>query len=149
MLRYRRTKHTVFMLSLFMLAAVVLSACGQTSPTPSEGEGVKGGGGSYRDITPAQLASMRENKDFLLVNVHIPYGGELPDTDLFVPFNEIEQNLSRFPANKEAQIVVYCRSGPMSAAAAGTLVSLGFTNVWDLDGGMRQWESQGYELIHK
>jgi len=142
-------RHTIFLLSLFMLAAVVLLACGQISPTPSDVQEVKVDEGSYWDITPTQLESMLENKDFLFVNVHIPYGGEIAGTDLFVPYNEIEQNLSSFPENKEAKIVVYCRSGPMSTAAASTLVGLRFTNVLNLAGGMREWESQGYELIHK
>ncbi len=43
--------------------------------------------------------------------------------------------------------MLYCRSGPMGATAARTLVGLGFTNVWNLDGGMVAWERQGYELI--
>ena len=101
------------------------------------------------DITPEQLRSMLENEDFLLVNVHIPYEGELPDTDLFIPYNEIEQNLSQLPADKESKIVLYCRSGPMSATAARTLVGLGFNNIWNLDGGFAKWEREGYELIQK
>jgi len=92
---------------------------------------------------------MLDNKDFLLVNVHIPYEGEIPQTDLFVPYNEVEQNLSQFPRDKGAKIVLYCRSGSMSAIAAKNLVKLSFSNVWNLDGGMVEWERQGYELIHK
>ena len=90
-------------------------------------------GGSYIDITPEQLHLMLETRDFLLVNVHIP----------------IEENLSQFPQDKGANIVLYCRSGSMSAIAASTLLKLGFSNVWNLDGGMVEWERQGYELIHK
>jgi rhodanese-related sulfurtransferase len=37
----------------------------------------------------------------------------------------------------------------MSAIAARTLVKSGYTNVWNLDGGMIEWERQGYELIRK
>lgn len=142
-------KRVILLLCLLMLAIALLVACGKTSPIPAEGREVKVDGGSYWDITPAQLKSMLENKDFPLVNVHIPYGGELPDTDLFIAYNEIEQNLSRFPKDTGAKIVLYCRSGSMSATAAKTLVSLGFTNVWNLDGGMMVWERQGYELIRK
>lgn len=136
-------------LGLLTLAIVVFTACGQTSPAPVQGREVQVVGGSYRSITPEQLKSMLGNKDFLLVNVHIPYDGEIRGTDLFVPYNQIEQNLSQFPKERGAKIVVYCRSGYMSAIAARALVGMGFTNVWDVDGGMTQWEKRGYELINK
>ncbi|MEE9230471.1 MAG: hypothetical protein V3U86_07170, partial [Acidobacteriota bacterium] len=37
---------------------------------------------AYVDVSPQDLSSMLERKDFLLVNVHIPYAGEIGDTDL-------------------------------------------------------------------
>ena len=147
--RFGKMKRAILLLSILMLAAVVLPACGKASPIPMQGREVKVDGGSYWDITPVQLKSMLENKDFLLVNVHIPYEGEIQDTDLFVPYNEIEQNLSQFPKDKGAKIIIYCRSGSMSAIAARTLVKLGFTNVWNLEGGVVEWEKQSYELIHE
>ncbi len=138
------------MISAIMLLNVILVACGSTVPAQTaEPQPVQVNGGSYWNITPAQLNSILERKDFLLVNVHIPYAGELPQTDLFVPYNEIEENLSKLPEDTGAKIILYCRSGPMSAAAARELVKLGFTNVSDLTGGMSAWEKQGYELIRK
>jgi len=133
-----------------ILLAVILIACGNRILVQKAGpQQVQVNGGSYWDITPAQLNSMLEHKDFLLVNVHIPYEGEIPQTDLFVPYNEIEENLSKFPKDMDAKIVLYCRSGSMSAIAARELVKLGFTNVSNLAGGMVEWEKQGYELIGK
>lgn len=145
-----------------MLAAVVLPACGRASPVPTERQEVKSGeraslipaeaqevkvdGGSYWNVSPAQLKSMLKNKDFLLIHVHHKCEEEIPDTAFFVRNDEIEKNLSRFPEDKRTQIVAYCYTGSDSAPAARTLVSLGFTSVFNLDGGLAEWEKQGYEL---
>ena len=142
-------KRISFLFAVLLIAAITFSACAGNSSTPVAGKEVQVNGGYYVDISPAQLNSMLEIKDFTLVNVHIPYEGEISQTDLFVPYNQIEENLSQLPQDKGAKIVLYCRSGSMSAIAARTLVKLGFNNVWNLDGGMVEWEKQGYELIHK
>lgn len=102
----------------------------------------------YERVGPDELAAMLEDKDFVLVNTHVPYQGELPKTDLFIPFDEIGSHLDGLPG-KAAKIVVYCRSGPMSTTAARELVSLGYTNVYELYGGMNAWETAGYELIER
>jgi len=78
---------------------------------------------------------------------HIPFEGQIEGTDLFIPYNEVSQRLSELPAARDAKIVIYCRSGSMSAIAAETLVGLGYTNVWNLDGGMIAWDEAGYPLL--
>jgi rhodanese-related sulfurtransferase len=40
-------------------------------------------------------------------------------------------------------VLVYCRSGRRSAAAASALAKLGFTEIRDLDGGIVAWEKAG------
>jgi rhodanese-related sulfurtransferase len=90
---------------------------------------------------------MLGEKDFFFVNVHIPYEGELPQTDAFIPFDQVAPLLEEFPNNKDSKIVLYCRSGSMSAIAARELIMQGYTNVYNLDGGFRAWNSAGYEFI--
>lgn len=103
-------------------------------------------GGSYTNITPQQLAEMLKQKDFFFVNVHIPYEGEIEPTDAQIPYDQTAQLLSKYPIDKSAKIVLYCRSGRMSAMAAKELVKAGYTNVWNLDGGMVAWQVQGLPL---
>jgi rhodanese-related sulfurtransferase len=107
------------------------------------------GGGSYTDVSAAGLSAMLANKDFPLINVHIPYEGEIEGTDQFIAYDEIEQNLDKLPAEKDARIVLYCRSDNMSNTAARALVTLGYTDIWNLDGGMIAWEQAGYPLLDK
>jgi len=150
------TRTRVIVLALLAVSVLVIAACGTGGEATAPPTGANAvatqvvpveGGGSYVDVNAAGLASMLEGKDFPLINVHVPYEGEIEGTDLLVPYDEIELNLDRLPADKGAKLVVYCRSGGMSAIAARTLLNLGYTDVWNLDGGMIAWTEAGYPLV--
>lgn len=106
------------------------------------------GGGAYTDVSASGLADMLRGKTFPLINVHIPYEGEIERTDLVIPFDQITAEAGKLPADKSAKIVLYCRSGAMSATAASALARAGYTNVWNLEGGMIAWTEAGYRLVH-
>ncbi len=139
--------------SLIVTAALLLAACGSPAPAveatslEEAGRQVETNGGVYKDITVNELKGLQQSSnDFLLVNTHIPFEGDLPGTDLSIPYDEIAQNLDQLPADKDAPIVLYCRSDRMSTIAAETLVGLGYTNDYNVDGGMIAWEQAGYDL---
>jgi rhodanese-related sulfurtransferase len=127
---------------LLLAIAVAVSAC---QPAPA-GEGVSPSG--YYEMDVQQLHAELQDKDFVFVNVHIPFEGDIAGTDVSIPFDEITQpeNLALLPADKDAKIVLYCRSGRMSAIAAKEMAALGYTNIWDVPGGFVEWEAAGYEL---
>ena len=110
---------------------------------------VQGIGGRWTNVTPDQLAGMMTHKDFALVNVKTPYIGEIDGTDLYIPYDQLNVRASALPSNKGARILVYCRSGAESAQAAQTLLDLGYTNVWNLDGGMNSWQASGRQIVQK
>jgi len=147
-------KRLIYLLVLLGLIAL-LSACGGGSSQNADavkqgevaGEKVKVTGGAYTDVDVAELQSMLANKDFTFVNVHIPFEGDIANTDVSIPYDQIEQNLSLLPPEKDAKIVLYCRSDRMSNIAAETLVGLGYTNVYNLKGGMVAWERAGLPLV--
>ncbi len=131
------------MLIFVVLTGILLASCQSKSVT---GETVEVTGGSYQNVTPDGLNTMLKDKDFIFINVHIPFAGNIAGTDLSIPFDQIEQNLSQLPDDKDAKIVLYCRSARMSQIAAEKLVSHGYTNIWNLKGGMVDWENSGYSL---
>lgn len=127
-----------YLILSLLLSSFVFAQSGETV--------VRTDGGSYLDLTPEAFQARLETAKVLLVNTHVPYEGELPGTQLFLPFDELETYVSILPRDKNTEILVYCRSGRMSTLSAETLVKLGYTNVKNLAGGMIAWEGAGYTL---
>ena len=48
---------------------------------------------------------------------------------------------------KDVPILVYCRSGGRSVRAANIMQSLGFTEVYNLSGGIGAWKDSGFDVI--
>lgn len=94
---------------------------------------------SYNSITPEVLDKMLASKDFTLIDVHIPEQEHIEGTDAFIPYTDIEHS-DTLPKDKDAKIVLYCRSGGMSRAAAYTLAEKGYTNIYDLSGGKNAYD---------
>jgi phage shock protein E len=128
-----------------LVATIIFAGCQSKSVT---GEMITVFGGSYQNVTPDELNTMLKEKDFVFINVHTPFAGNIAGTDLSIPYDQIgtPENLSQLPDDKNVKIVLYCRSGRMSAIAAEELVKLGYTDIWNLKDGMVDWEQAGYEI---
>ncbi len=95
-------------------------------------------------LTPTDLT----RSDFLrffyvLIDVRTP--GEFESGHLFgsvnIPVSEFQQNLDAWTPHlpTDVPLIVYCKRGARSAAAAQVLFDAGFANVVDLLGGMDEW----------
>ena len=96
-------------------------------------------------LTPEKFQSkMEEVGTMQLVDVRTPEefkDGTIPGSQninvLADDFAEKVKNL-----DKDKPVLVYCRRGGRSSRAAKTLKSLGFTEIYDLDGGITSWKSK-------
>jgi phage shock protein E len=63
-----------------------------------------------------------------------------------IPLDELEAR-AEDELPKDAEIIVYCRSGNRSAQGADFLVEHGYTNVSDM-GGINGWTAAGYDVVY-
>lgn len=141
--------------SLLMLMILVLLAAGQSARSaPFDARTRQGlpvlpkNAAGYMKLSAEQLAASMASKNFILVNVHVPYRGSLSNTNLSIPFDQIRNNLDKLPG-KDAAIVLYCRSGHMSSQAARALVAASYTKIYELDGGFNAWKAAGHDLLNE
>ena len=58
----------------------------------------------------------------------------------------LSDELAKLPSNKDANIIVYCRSGRRAGIAEQILRKSGYTNVWHLTGDVIAWQESGLPL---
>jgi rhodanese-related sulfurtransferase len=58
----------------------------------------------------------------------------------------IERDIEQQIPDKQAQIVLYCGGGFRSALAADNLQKMGYSNVFSMDGGIRDWRDKDFPL---
>lgn len=97
-------------------------------------------------VSVAELEASLATKDFLLINVHVPYAGEIPKTDANLTYENIDAIAAFIGDDFEAKVIVYCLSNYMSKIAGNDLVARGYRGISYLDGGMGAWKAAGLEL---
>lgn len=63
-------------------------------------------------------------------------------------FFNLENTLKKLPKDKNTKIVVYCSLGIRSEDIAEKLQKEGYTNVFNLYGGIFEWKNQGNTIVN-
>lgn len=101
----------------------------------------------FKNLSVADFDSAMSQVNVFVIDVHTPEQEHLAGTDTFIPYDQIGNRLAELPADKDAAIILYCRSGSMSAQAARVLIDNGYTNISHLAGGIQAWREQHQGII--
>ena len=133
--------------SLLLLAFISMNfvACGQKSNTKEKNNELDQAAISL--ISPEDLN--QANKDIQLIDVRKPDEFASGHIENAVNMNFYDEDFEAQIKNldKDKDVYIYCRSGGRSGKAAKQLEELGFTKVYDLEGGILNWEKQNLPLV--
>ncbi len=126
-------------LAFLMIATISVAGCTGTD-------------GVWTEVDAAQFAELiDENPNAFLLDVRTQYEWENDghiEYATLIPHDQIDEQEDSLPDEKDSPILVYCRSGNRSGEAAKSLLSLGYTNVTELDTGINGWKDAGYSVIY-
>ncbi len=121
-----------FKIALFLLVAVLLTACSKVS-----------------EVTPEQAAQLFKDNKAIIVDVREQdeWNEQHIDGAIFIPLGEVESRLGELAAYKDSQVIMQCRSGRRSEKAAKMLMNAGFDQVYNLKGGILAWDEAQLETV--
>lgn len=80
-------------------------------------------------------------ENFVLLDVRESYErDEFNIGGIHVPLGELGSSMEKLAPHRDAELIVYCRSGKRSAMAQSLLQQSGFSNVKNLEGGMLAYQ---------
>jgi rhodanese-related sulfurtransferase len=94
------------------------------------------------EITVQDLKKMIDNKeDFQLIDVRETFEYEMSNlSGLNIPLAGLLLEADQI--SKDKPVIMQCRSGARSAAALNQLEQLGYTNLFNLKGGILAWKAE-------
>ena len=99
------------------------------------------GDGSYQQITQEEAKEMMDTQEVIILDVREQDeydSGHIPGAVL-LPVGTIDETTAAgVIPDKDATVLVYCRSGNRSKTASSTLADLGYTNIYEF-GGISTW----------
>jgi len=103
--------------------------------------------GHFRDVTPADVVAHRDGLKLVDVREPHEFTGELGHIEgaELVPLATVGAASSGW--DKNAEIVLVCRSGGRSGRAADALARMGFLRLSNMVGGMLRWNDEQRPVV--
>lgn len=119
-------------LIMLLISTIALTGCNISNNIDNNTE--------YKKINAEEAKAMIDREDVIILDVRTQeeYDSGHIENAVLLPVTEIADKAEEILPDKDAKILIYCRSGNRSATASKDLIRMGYTNVYDF-GGINSW----------
>jgi rhodanese-related sulfurtransferase len=128
-----------FCIFVFMILTLVSALSGCVTRPPEKVQ--------YIDTSVQQAKEMIDKGDVFILDVRTQeeYDAEHIRNSTLIPVQDLSKRLNEVP--RDRKILVYCRTGGRSTTASEILVNNGFTQIYNMKGGITEWTKAGYGVV--
>ena len=129
---------------LITMLWISLASCGEKQ---NEKSADQNSASAISLISPEELN--KANNDILLIDVRTPaeYASGHVENSVNIDFRASNFKNLIGELDKNQDVYVYCKVGGRSAGAAKLMEDMGFKKIYDLKGGIIQWEKDGFKKV--
>ena len=134
----------ILLFALLAASLALLSGCALSKAKADTAEDMTDKA-AYQKISAEEAYEMMASQEVVVVDVRTREeydGGHIPNA-ILVPNESIGDDMPEALPDKEATLLIYCRSGRRSKEASEKLLKLGYKSIYEF-GGIIDWP---YELV--
>lgn len=132
------------LLSVFLCLLGFMSCSSPSASSGSDTTNVK----PFSDVAPSAWKEEAAKNNGIILDVRTPAevaAGKIPNSiAIDISATDFQTKIKALDTTKP--VYVYCASGGRSGRAMQLMKSLGFTAVYNLQGGITAWKSEGYKV---
>ena len=139
-------KSIIIKIVLLLILSISFTSCAQTTKSETISEETK------EDIVVSLISPKDLNAklgDIQLIDVRTPEEYAQGHLKNAVNINFYDPTFANDmdELDKSKELYIYCRSGKRSGKASKQLENMGFTKVYDLQGGINDWNKNKFEVV--
>ena len=96
----------------------------------------------FSSLSPMLAVAKMNSADITIIDVREPHEyikGHI-ENSVNIPLGKLDDHLTQLADKKNSPLIVVCQSGTRSVPACKTLSKSGFTEIYNITGGMQSWE---------
>jgi rhodanese-related sulfurtransferase len=99
-------------------------------------------------VSVEEFNTFLNDKTVQLIDVRTPKEYEVEHIENAINIDFLDEDFSKKinKLNKEKPVYIYCRSGRRSGNSSSIFLKAGFPHIYDLEGGILNWKSEGFNL---